>query len=309
MSGGADLSPLAEALLAAPKLSRLEFTGVPVGEHPKQMESILKVVKRHPSGLANLYFHNCRIGPRAAKQIASALRECPKLEELTLSGNADLGDDGLAALAAELEEGRPVEGDGGGDNDDGDVGDNGCARKTKEKTCQLVRLNLWGCGLTDGGAVCLARSLKRNTKLRRLNLALNHGITSQGIESFLADLLHCNYALEHVDCCRCHPTVDAELRDRVDRMCLANVRAKKRARRIDAANGNIPPALWPLALERHVGDKPDLLFQFLASNVGGLVAATSAPVSKAKRSTASPPTESGNDRRGNKRQAVPKGRR
>jgi hypothetical protein len=214
VEGGVDLAGLETVLLSdTSKITELEIDmkrGSAGGPPMMGLTSVLQALGRRHS-LIKLGLRDFRLGCDEARQLGMVLRNTPRLQSLNLASN-NLGSAGLAELAPALyhntsikelnllsngleecmesarllrdilRHNKTITTLGLSGNRFGET--NGaveCIADGMGSNSTLLKINLWSCGLGDGGVSTLAQNLgSRNTTLQKLFLGMNR-ITSMGL--------------------------------------------------------------------------------------------------------------------------------
>ncbi|XP_060760355.1 NACHT, LRR and PYD domains-containing protein 12-like [Neoarius graeffei] len=155
---------LSSALRSNPShLRELDLTGNKLGD--SGVKRLCAVLENPHCKLERLWLWHCGVSDEGCAALSSALRSNPShLRELDLSYNYNLGDSGVKRLCAVLE----------------------------NPHCQLERLWLRECGVSDEGCAALSSALRSNpSHLRELNLTGNKiGDSGKKLLSALTDDKH-----------------------------------------------------------------------------------------------------------------------
>ncbi|XP_074854068.1 NACHT, LRR and PYD domains-containing protein 3-like isoform X1 [Carettochelys insculpta] len=133
------------------------------------LKHLCEGLKQPRCKLQALLLWQCSLTAAGCRDLSAALRINQSLKELELSGN-ELGDSGMKFLCEGL----------------------------KHSTCELQKLVLWDCHLTDACCEDLSSLLSTNQSLRELNLSSNN-LSYSGVKLLCEGLKHSDSKLEKLD--------------------------------------------------------------------------------------------------------------
>ena len=160
------VSIIVNGLIGNTKLKHLNLAGL--GMPGRSMErsscdSIVNLLQTPSCSLTDLSLNFCGINNELVTVIISSLRGNTKMKHLDLSGNS-IGRSGCESIATLLQ----------------------------DTNSNISGINLSGCKIGNDCAALLAQALVGNNKLKRLDLALNSGITESGWNAFSTILSSCS---------------------------------------------------------------------------------------------------------------------
>jgi len=144
------------------------------------LQSLFKSLSNGNNSLENLTLNSLGIDQQAAEYLCEALKNCKKIQSLSLSFN-NLGPGGIKSLTSGLEVCNITNLDLSFNN----IQDEGVQHlSTVLKTCSLYSINLSTNSIGELGITSLGESLQRNKNLTELDLSFNP-LGNSGVQSFV----------------------------------------------------------------------------------------------------------------------------